>query len=241
MFRGLYFNAGKSLKNYQINYNFNNKRLPLLYSSIRFFLVSLFFLIGILPVLPQSGSEIIEWSEYPPIPDSIGFNGSFIGVHGYVLIVAGGANFPHKPVWEGGEKKWYDHVFVLESNLSGEYSWYTADNLKLPRPTGYGLSIETEDGLICIGGSNAEGINAEVFSLKWDPEKKSLAIKDLPDLPIPLAAMGGDMINNIIYVAGGQEEVSGPATRYFFALDLSRDGAQNYRWETLTPGLGQPG
>lgn len=209
-----------------------------MYSSIRFFLVSLFFLIGILPVLPQSGSEIIEWSEYPPIPDSIGFNGSFIGVHGDVLIVAGGANFPHKPVWEGGEKKWYDHIFVLESNLSGEYSWYTTDNLKLPRPTGYGISIETEDGLICIGGSNAEGINAEVFSLKWDPEKKSLAIKDLPDLPIPLAAMGGDMINNIIYVAGGQEEVSGPATRHFFALDLSRDGAQNYRWETLTPWPG---
>jgi hypothetical protein len=30
------------------------------------------------------------------------------------LIVAGGANFPDKAVWEGGRKHWYDNIFVLE-------------------------------------------------------------------------------------------------------------------------------
>ena len=34
------------------------------------------------------------WGELPAIPDNFGFAGSFSGVSGDALIVAGGANFP---------------------------------------------------------------------------------------------------------------------------------------------------
>jgi N-acetylneuraminic acid mutarotase len=47
-------------------------------------------------------------------------------------------------------------------------------------------------------------------------------------MPIPLAFMGGDKVNNTIYVAGGQETLAGPATNNFYALDLT-----NYEWKAL--------
>ena len=34
-----------------------------------------------------------------------------------VLIVAGGANFPDKVPWEGGEKICYDKIFLLAAGI----------------------------------------------------------------------------------------------------------------------------
>lgn len=204
-------------------------------STNGFLVFFVLLLIGTIPARAQAQSEkeIIEWSEHPPIPDSIGFNGSFIGVHGDVLIVAGGANFPDRPVWEGGEKHWYDQIFVLEQDALGNFQWYTNENLKLPRNIGYGVSVETEDGLICIGGSNAKGTSSEVFHLSWSSENQTMAIETLPELPTPLTAMGGDLIDGVIYIAGGQEDASGPATGHFLSLDLSLKGTASFHWQQL--------
>ncbi|MCH1440047.1 MAG: hypothetical protein L7W43_10350, partial [Rubripirellula sp.] len=64
------------------------------------------------PVYAQDAEEgLLTWSdEIPPLPDSIGVAGPFVGVHGEALIVAGGANFP-RPVWES-EKVWHDEIHV---------------------------------------------------------------------------------------------------------------------------------
>ena len=59
----------------------------------------------------------LVWKQLPPIPDREGFAGSYAGVSGNALLVAGGANFPDKRPWEGGTKIWYDRVFVLEAGL----------------------------------------------------------------------------------------------------------------------------
>ena len=198
----------------------------------------LLLLIAFLPVLGQKDQEIIQWSEHPPIPDDIGFNGSFIGVHNNVLIVAGGANFPDKPVWDGGAKQWYDNIYILEPSPSGDYQWYTNDNLKLPRRLGYGVSIQTDDGIICIGGNNSEGTYSDVFLLKWNPAKRELVTEELAALPVPLAVMGGDKIGNVIYVAGGQSATTGPATQHFFALDLAQRNTRDFQWKSLDPWPG---
>ncbi len=186
----------------------------------------------------QSALEIIEWSELPNIPDEIGFNGSFIGVHDKALIIAGGANFPDQPVWKGGQKQWYGNMYVLESVDDGTYQWHNNADLQLPHPLAYGLSIQTEEGIICIGGNNARGTYGEVFLLKWNSDKKELTIEKLPDLPVPLSAMGGDKIGNVIYVIGGQKDTAGPATRSFFALDLSLKNTDNFQWRNLEPWPG---
>ncbi|HEY1049903.1 MAG TPA: hypothetical protein VGE39_09120, partial [Prosthecobacter sp.] len=54
------------------------------------------------------------WKRLPDVPDERGFAGSFAGVSGGSLIVAGGTHFIDKMPWEGGTKLWYDTVFALD-------------------------------------------------------------------------------------------------------------------------------
>ena len=57
--------------------------------------------------------EAITWEELPELPNTVGLGGAFAGVSNGALIVAGGANFPDKPEWEGGTKVWYDAIYIL--------------------------------------------------------------------------------------------------------------------------------
>ena len=197
--------------------------------KLTWFWLLLLVMQGWLIGLAQPSSRI-SWSEYPPIPDSVGFNGSFIGVQEESLILAGGANFPNKPVWEGGEKKWYRNIYVLEENDSGHWRWHFSETLKLPVAAGNGVSIATDKGLICIGGANAEGALKQVIRLRWNKKDRSLITEVLPDLPYPLTSMGGAIVNDIIYLIGGQKGINGAATNVFLALDLSREHSGSFEW-----------
>src|SRR4051794_4243255 len=81
-------------------------------------------------------SAPLEFSRLPSLPNQHGFAGSFAGVTGNALIVAGGANFPGKPPWEGGAKAWHDSIFVLDQP---DGKWRTG--FKLARSTAYGISV----------------------------------------------------------------------------------------------------
>lgn len=171
-----------------------------------------------------------SWNQLPPIPDREGFAGSFAGVSGGALIVAGGANFPDKRPWEGGTKLWYDSVFVLEKP---DGAWKLAG--KLPRPLGYGVSVTTKDGIVCIGGSSAQGHHADVFVLNWHNGK--LATTPLPPLPRPCANMSGALVGNTLYVAGGIATPDATtALKTFWALDLDSAKAG---WREMEPWPGR--
>ena len=116
------------------------------------------------------------WDQLASIPDREGFASPFAGVSGGALIVAGGANIPGDKWAEPLVKKWYDSVFVLQQP---EEKWH--GGFKLPRALGYGVSITTEDGLVCLGGSDATRHYADVFLLRWKDGK--LTRKALPNLP----------------------------------------------------------
>ncbi|MFA6563939.1 MAG: galactose oxidase [Verrucomicrobiia bacterium] len=171
-----------------------------------------------------------SWNQLPPIPDREGFAGSFAGVSGGALIVAGGANFPDKRPWEGGAKLWCDSVFVLEKP---DGAWKLAG--KLPRPLGYGIAVTAKDGIVCIGGSSAQGHHADVFLLNWRDGK--LATTPLPPLPQPCANMSGALVGNTLYVAGG---IAAPdattALKTFWALDLDNAKAV---WREMEPWPGR--
>ena len=122
--------------------------------------------------------DSMTWSQLPALPDVHGFAGPFVGTHNGALLVAGGANFPDKKPWEGGTKVWYDSVFVLERS-DGE--WKAVG--KLPRPLGYGVSLNTKIGVVCIGGSNPNRHYADVFVMRW--ENGELTMSSLPSLPKP--------------------------------------------------------
>jgi len=164
------------------------------------------------------------------LPDTKGFAGPFSGVHNGALIVAGGANFPHKPPAEGGAKVWYDSVFVLEKPND---PWKTG--FKLPRPLGYGVSIAHKDGVICIGGSDARQHYADVFLMSWS--KGEIHFKTLPKLPKPCSNMCGALLENKIYLAGGLETPTATnALQTFWSLDLNNTKAG---WKELEPWPGR--
>jgi len=177
----------------------------------------------------EGENDVLKWTKLPNLPDKEGFASMFAGVQNGILIVAGGANFPDKRPWEGGTKIWYDTVFALEKP---DGAWKTIG--KLPRPLGYGVTVSTKDGLICIGGSDASGHHADVFKLSWT--KGKLSTTSLPPLPKPCANMCGALLGNTIYIAGGIETPTvTTALKTFWALDLNNLKAG---WHELAPWPG---
>lgn len=86
-------------------------------------------------------NTMINWTKLPDLPGaadtaSLGVSAPFAGIHNGVLIVAGGCNFPDKPVTEGGAKRYYSEIFVLLPE-----GWKEID--RLPRPVAYGATVST--------------------------------------------------------------------------------------------------
>lgn len=165
-----------------------------------------------------------NWQQLPSLPDDHGFAGPFAGVSNGALLVAGGANFPQGMPWEGGPKIWHDDIYVLPAP-NGE--WKLAG--KLPFSLGYGVSITTPEGLLCIGGSNADTHVRDVILLTWDGQQVTVA--EGPDLPFPLANATGAWVNGKIYVAGGSQtpDAATPA-HAFLMLDWEKP---NKEWDIL--------
>jgi len=171
----------------------------------------------------------LQWTELSALPDKLGVAGPFVGTHNGALLVAGGANFPEKPPWEGGAKVWHDTVFVREKP---DGAWKTAG--KLPRPLGYGVALSVKDGVLCIGGSDAQRHYADVFLLRW--ENGEIKTLPLPSLPKPCANLSGALLGNTIYVAGGIESPTATnALKTFWSLDLA---AAKPQWRELEPWPG---
>ena len=168
----------------------------------------------------------LSWKVLPPLPDREGFAAPFAGVSGGALLVAGGANFPDRKPWEGGAKVWYDTVFVLDRP---EGSWRSAG--KLPRALGYGASVTTPDGILCLGGSDARRHYADVFLLQWN--KGKLRRRKMPSLPSPCANMSVGLIGKTVYLVGGTDTPTATAAlKTFWSLDLA---ANRPRWRVLEP------
>lgn len=170
----------------------------------------------------------LRWQALPALPDPEGFASSFAGVSNHALLVVGGANFPEKRPWEGGQKVWYDTVYVLEKT---DAAWRVAG--KVSRPIAYGVSVTARDGVICAGGGDAAGHFRTVFRLRW---KEGRVIEEsLPPLPAASAFGSGALVGDDFYLAGGIERsdsTSAQATLWRLRVQGSADTAQ---WESLPP------
>ena len=137
-----------------------------------------------------------EWNALPPLPDAEGYAGSYAGVHAGALVVAGGANFPEKPLWEGGPKRWTDRVFVLaEPNAA----WREVQ--PLPKPLGYGATATLPQGVMLIGGSNADGALSDCYLLVCEAD--GVVCKPLAPLPVTLTGHAAVVLGGKVYVVGG--------------------------------------
>ena len=208
---------------------------------MRYFLLPFFLLLSLAAQAQEENPFInFDWKEFASIPAingnavQPGLAGVFTGVHNNALIIAGGANFPDGGVWEGGTKAYHQGIYILEKTNTGEYKWFEDQRFSLSQKAAYGLTVATEEGLVCIGGMDGSESLKTVFLLKWDNKKKEIAIQNLPLLPVPLANMSGGKIGDKIYVAASDDKTE---SKYFLSLDLSNVEAG---WQELSVWSGAP-
>ncbi|TWI19644.1 hypothetical protein [Sphingobacterium siyangense] len=149
----------------------------------------------------------LEWHKGITLPATqdgkghIGMAGPIAGVTGDCLLVAGGANFPHLPPWEGGAKEIQKDVFIY-GKKGGRLSLIAQDSL--PIAVAYGASLSLPDGLLVIGGETPDGKTAACRMIKYDGSTKKITVSDFPNLPFPLANMGAVVHGNKLFIAGGE-------------------------------------
>jgi N-acetylneuraminic acid mutarotase len=171
----------------------------------------------------------------PDLPDPHGVAGAFAGVVDGRLLVGGGANFPDGVMpWAGGRKVWHDQVVALDLDAPSA-GWREVG--RLPTPNGYGVSLTTPDGVLVIGGGDAERHFTEVWAMRLDGGRA--ALRQLPSLPRPLAQMAGALVGRVVHVVGGVEHPQATeATAAHWALDLD-DVAAGWRALPPLPGPGR--
>lgn len=168
--------------------------------------------------LGQSPSFNLEWKELSPLippPEAArqaGLAGPFGGVVEESVILAGGANFPDGPAWEGGQKVYHQDIYLLHD------SQWELLNIQLPYPIAYGLSLSGPEAMYWIGGMNGDSLCRAVFKIKLKKKKEDIQIESLPALPIALANTSGGIIGNQLYVFGSREDLG---ESYFFRLNLA--------------------
>lgn len=138
----------------------------------------------------------LTWMRLADLPDAEGFAGSYAGCSNGALLVCGGANFPEKPLWEGGPKRWTDRVYVMPQGHPG---WL--DGAPLPKPLGYGATATLPQGVMLIGGSNVNGAVADCYLLSY--EKGEVRCKTLSPLPVTLTGHAAVVLDGKVYVQGG--------------------------------------
>jgi len=188
----------------------------------------------------------LAWSTLEPLPDPLGVAGAFAGVAGAgdaqadasgVLVVAGGANFPDRPPWEGGAKAWHAVVHVLPSP---DAAWLAA--APLPRPLGYGVSASHGGRVWCVGGGDAAEHVRSTVAIAWDMEARAVRIETdaLPPLPRATSLGGGVLVGSRLYVAGGAESPTATeALGMFCSIDLAAAPADR-RWREHPSWPGPP-
>lgn len=187
----------------------------------------------------QDRAKNFQWHTSLSLPPSSlheqhpGVAGAFSGLNNDALIIAGGANFPIDPPWQGGRKVWWDNIYVLAKQDS-TYKWISQEKNRLAKPAAYGVSLTVAQGVICMGGSNEEGLLRDIFLLRWDARTSVLSNEQLGLLPPSFEITAGVVIDNAVYITGIQE---GKNSLFRVPLDNLLRG--NIAWQEL-PGLPGP-
>lgn len=150
----------------------------------------------------------------PDYPITKGVSAPFAGFIRNWLIVGGGCNFPTIPAAEGGEKAYYNQCYALDIHAASP-RWKKISDL--PYPIAYGCSVETPQGLVCIGGMNADSCLTSVFRIQKDSSSENFLIYQLPSLPETIDNASATMLNECIYITGGNQQLR---QNVLYKLDL---------------------
>ncbi|MBQ9184677.1 MAG: hypothetical protein IJ151_02250 [Bacteroidales bacterium] len=136
-------------------------------------------------------------NELIQIPDAAyakGVSAPFCGMIGDALVVAGGANFPDKPLLEGGAKRVYADIWCY-----ADAAWTHAG--VLPDSTAYGATFAF-DGKLLFAGGNVNGKTTDkVYSVSLNDGIAS--VTDFASLPEPMEQAGWAQDWSRMIIGGG--------------------------------------
>lgn len=156
----------------------------------------------------------------PTLPnDSLGVSAPVGGVLDSYVIVAGGCNFPDIPAADGGVKTYYKDIWAIHEDSLKDGRWQRVG--ELPFPLAYAVSIPTSKGLFCAGGMNGEGRFNNAFFVNYVSKTKAISIIPASPLPFSVDNAGSCIIDNKIYVFGGNQE--GQQTANLLSYDILLD------------------
>ena len=158
-----------------------------------------------------------------------GVSALYAGVLDGQLIMAGGCNFPHVPVADGGKKVYYDGIYAASLSDDATLQWQEIG--LLPEASAYGVTVPTDKGLVCVGGNTAERSLSEVFILSL--QNGEAVMESMPSLPVAIDNMAGTLLDHVIYIVGGN--VNGVPSSAVYSLDLE-NLAEGWKEEVSVPG-----
>lgn len=154
-----------------------------------------------------------------------------------VIMMTGGANFPYakpnaKTPAERGDKVYYPDIAVMMPPGSCAVCDSAPMNAgRLPQPIGYAAFAPSDKGMVVAGGCNARGHVSSVT--RSELYGGSARTEALPDLPVTVAYPAFAVLDDKLYVLGGQEKAeSTTCLARCFALDLKDTDAG---WKELAP------
>lgn len=155
------------------------------------------------------GRVELAWSEpfsLPNVPGdarpNTGVARSFAGESNGEVLLAGGANFPDKPLAEGGAKRYHDEIWAFRV-ADAKPAWRFVG--RLPVPWGEGAYATTPNGIVCVAGIvGAAGgtLTNGCFMMAWDAAAQRVRFTSLPPFPEAVAYPAAAARGTTVYVVG---------------------------------------
>ena len=129
------------------------------------------------------------------------------------IVVGGGAHFPEESVLNGGAKKTYSDVYMLEDK-NGVLE--VIEHINLENEIGYGASVTTEDGIYYIGGSSNPEADDDILFITLKDNK--LNVEKIGDLSFTLQNGVAVYKDNKLYIITGKQGGKGSNKVYEYDL-----------------------
>lgn len=199
-------------------------------------MIAAFLLAACAAAVTQEAPAPVVWESLAPVPDAVGFGGPFVaaleGPTGESrLLVAGGANFPDAPPWEGGAKVWYADTWVFDGQV-----W--AAGPPLPEPRAYGAVVHLDGRALLIGGGDGERATSEVLIADLD-EGGTVRFTAGPTLPAPSQFLAAGLVDGRVIALGAQR--SAEASDLVRATWILDPGDMASGWVESAPFPGRAG
>ena len=149
---------------------------------------------------------------------NIGVAGVLSGTIGKYVVVGGGANFPYDTVLNGGKKKTYPDLYLLEKN-NGKL--VVKEHTTLPNEIAYGSSVTTSNGIYYIGGSTNPDAANDITLITLDKSNKLKAEK-VGDLPFTLSNGIAAEYNGKLYIGLGNQNGKDSTKLYEYDLKSNK-------------------